>query len=81
MMHIPAPKNLLATVPKLNCIILKQNEDKSRSGTTNVMHAEQVLKDDEIIFRNIERKNFSFNLNVSVGLFDGELFFLKERFI
>jgi hypothetical protein len=35
----PTPKNLLATVPKLNCFILKRTGNKSRSGATNVMHA------------------------------------------
>jgi hypothetical protein len=45
------------------------------------MHAKLMLKNVDGIVGNIERKNFSFNLNDSVGLSDGELFFLKERFI
>jgi hypothetical protein len=52
----PTPKNLLATVSKLNCIILKQTGSKSRSGATNMMHAKQVLKKNEIIVGNSERK-------------------------
>jgi hypothetical protein len=59
----PTPKNLLATVPKLNCIILKQTGSKSRSGATNMMHAEHALKKNEIIDRNIERKIFPFDPN------------------
>jgi hypothetical protein len=34
--------------------IMKQTGSKSRYGATNVMHAEQVLKKDEIMVRNIE---------------------------
>jgi hypothetical protein len=75
------PKNLLATVPKLNCFILKRTGSKSRSGATNVMHAKLVFKNVDGIFRNIERKIFSFDLISSEGLSNGALFFLKKRFM
>jgi hypothetical protein len=75
----PTPKNLLATVPKLNCFILKRTRSKSKSGATNVMHAKIVLKNVERIFTNIERKIFYFGLNSNEGLTNGELFFLEGR--
>jgi hypothetical protein len=70
----PTPKNLLATVPKPNCIILKQTGGKSRSGATNVMHAEQVLKNNEVIFRNIKPRISSIDPNNVRKLTGGELF-------
>jgi hypothetical protein len=73
MMHSTL-KNLLAIVPKLNCIILKQTGSKSRCGATNKMHAEQVLKKNEIIDRNTERKIFPFDPNNIRKLTEGELF-------
>jgi hypothetical protein len=45
------------------------------------MHAKLVLKNVDGIFRNIERKFFSFDLNSSEGLSDGGLFFLKKGFM
>jgi hypothetical protein len=74
-------KNLLATVPKLNCFILKHKGSKSRSGATNVMHAKLVLKNVDGTIGNIERRIFSFDSNCSEGLSDGGLFFLKKRFM
>jgi hypothetical protein len=77
----PTPKNLLATVPKLNCFILKRTGSKSRSGAINVMHEKLVLKNVDGIIGNIERRIFSFDLNGSEGLSDGGLFFLKKWFM
>jgi hypothetical protein len=77
----PTPKNLLATVPKLNCFILKRTENKGRSEATNIIHAKLVLNNVNGIFGNIERNAFSFNFDGDEGLSDCGLFFLKRRFV